>query len=176
MGESTIVAATRTSKTRLPELWLSKQQVRDLLECGDWKIQDLVKNGSLVKRVEERGKNGKSYDEPMYSESSVRAYLAGEPPPKKPQLPPPLSQPPQLQAPDDEDNGVDLDTVPRYAYLTVREAAALIRMPQRFIREACKSGRLAYELGEFGSMRVKRADIEDLPARLQASHTEETGQ
>jgi hypothetical protein len=163
MGESTI-AATRTVDA-VTELWLSKQEVRDLLHCGDWKIEDLVKKRSLVKRVEERGKNGKSYDEPMYSEESVRAYLAGEPPPQKPQLPLPSRVQLELPAPADEDNGVDLDAIPRYAYLTVREAATLIRMPQRFIREACKSGRLAYELGEFGSIRVKRADIEDLPAR-----------
>ncbi|HEU0142914.1 MAG TPA: helix-turn-helix domain-containing protein [Bryobacteraceae bacterium] len=56
------------------------------------------------------------------------------------------------------------EDVPPFGYLSVAEAARLVRMPRSWILEQIESGRLAYAVTSRGGYRVRRADLEAMPA------------
>lgn len=52
------------------------------------------------------------------------------------------------------------------AYLTLAEAAAIVRMPASWLKEMIKAGRLPYERTSRNGVRVRRGDLRTLAARF----------
>jgi hypothetical protein len=176
------------------ELWLGKDAAAELMGASKRTFEREATARNIVKRTIPPGP-GRNFSESLYLESDVRrvkaereaeaearespgpravavvqkrtelvaasesqslqvlaileaitARLQSPPPPESPAPPPPPPPP------------------PAFAYLRLSEASALIRMPVWWIRAQIDSGRLSAErIGR--SLRVRRCDLEALPAR-----------
>lgn len=71
----------------------------------------------------------------------------------------------------------EIESVPAFGYLSVAEAARLVRMPRSWIQEQIEGGRLPYAVTSRGGYRVRRSDLEAMPApeRAQAAKSRGAG-
>lgn len=133
---------------------IPKQEVCRRLGVGPREVERLTAQGRLSKQVV---RNGTGKGDVLYELASVQLELDHRN--GKPGILPAASHatshanlPVRLHEQPPE--------IPLYAYMSVAEAAAHIRMSEEFIRAQIRSGRLPAHRGVHGGYRVKRCDVE----------------